>query len=124
MAMGQINLARNKPQEALEYFNKYKPLPYFFLDRHWKGQTYLMLNRYDNAISELENILNSYTTTHVYFGIMYVKTYYYLGLAYEDKGNIRKAVASYQKLIDIWKDADFDFYELREAKKRLDRLIS
>ncbi len=52
----------------------------------------------------------------------YPKTFYLLGKIYEKKGDINLAVENYEKLLDIWIDADKDLPYLLDAKKRLARL--
>ncbi len=52
----------------------------------------------------------------------YPKTFYLLGKIYVKKGDINLAVENYEKLLDIWIDADKDLPDLLDAKKRLARL--
>jgi serine/threonine protein kinase/tetratricopeptide (TPR) repeat protein len=50
--------------------------------------------------------------------------YYYLGELYEKKGRNAKAIASYEKFLNLWKGADMGIAELEKARKRLTGLKS
>ena len=45
-----------------------------------------------------------------------------MGNIYEKKGDKKLAVESYQKFLDLWKNADKGIQELIDAKERLARL--
>ena len=45
-----------------------------------------------------------------------------LGKIYEKKGDTQLAIENYEKLLDLWKDADEDLPDLIEAKTRLAKL--
>jgi tetratricopeptide (TPR) repeat protein len=47
------------------------------------------------------------------------ENYYYLGELYEKKGRKAKAISSYEKFLDLWKDADMRTEERENAKQRL-----
>ena len=51
-----------------------------------------------------------------------VKAHYWLGRAYEEKGEKNKAKAEYEKFLEIWKDADPGIAEVEDAKERLAKL--
>ena len=42
-----------------------------------------------------------------------------MGKIYEKKGDTGNAIKSYEKFLDLWKDADEDLPDLMDAKKRL-----
>ena len=48
--------------------------------------------------------------------------HYWLGVAYEQQGNKEKAINEYKKFMDIWKDADFNSPEMKDAKTRVAKL--
>jgi len=50
--------------------------------------------------------------------------YYHLAESYEIKGRKNKAIASYEKFLDLWKDADMGSAELDDARKSLAGLKS
>ena len=60
--------------------------------------------------------------TFFYWPVAVVKSHYWLGLAYEQKGSKAEAIKEYQTFLNIWKDADFDSPELKDAKSRLSKL--
>jgi serine/threonine protein kinase/Flp pilus assembly protein TadD len=51
-----------------------------------------------------------------------VKSHYWLGVAYEQQGQTDRAKEEYEKILDIWKDADFKSTELSDARARLAKL--
>jgi len=57
-----------------------------------------------------------------YWPIAAAKAHYWLGVAYEQQGKRQDAVRSYEKFLEIWKNADFDSPELKDAKTRLTKL--
>ncbi len=57
-----------------------------------------------------------------YWPIAAVKAHYWLGMAYEQKGDKNKAKEEYEKFLEIWKEADFNSPELADAKARLVKL--
>jgi serine/threonine protein kinase/Flp pilus assembly protein TadD len=52
------------------------------------------------------------------------ENYYYLGELYEKKGQKANAIASYEKFLTLWKDADMRTAELEDATDRLAKLKS
>ena len=75
-------------------------------------------NNYDQAIKNLERVVSVNGLTFN-SALVIPKSYYRLGQAYEAAGDAEKAVESYRKLLEIWKDADEDLPELTGAKARL-----
>ncbi len=55
-------------------------------------------------------------------GIASAKAYYWLGIAQEQLGQRQQAVKSYQKFLEIWRNADFTPPELADARARLAKL--
>lgn len=51
-----------------------------------------------------------------------VKAHYWLGVAYEELGEKQKAYREYETFLEIWKNADFESIELKDARARLTRL--
>ena len=51
-----------------------------------------------------------------------VQAHYWLGVAYEQTGNPEQARSEYRKFLQIWKSADLDTPELRDARTRLGKL--
>jgi serine/threonine protein kinase/predicted Zn-dependent protease len=75
------------------------------------------------AQKEYENILHL-TTGRLWFGDLYVKSFYMLGKIYEQQGDTAKAIEHYKKFLDLWKDADPGIVEVEDAKKKLTGLRS
>lgn len=70
------------------------------------------------AKKEYENIL-ALTTGRLWWGDLYVKSYYQLGKIHEEQGNTTKAIEYYDKFLTLWKDADPGLSEVDDAKERL-----
>jgi len=81
------------------------------------AQCYFELGNWQKAIEETKTAQNcKYGWLQ---GIIYPKSFYWLGKIYEKKGDISRAIENYEKLLDLWKDADKDLPDLLDAKKRL-----
>lgn len=85
------------------------------------GMTYFGLGELDKAIEQFEKI-KSLTLGRLAYGDIYAKSYYNMGKIFEQKGWEGKAIESYEKFLDLWKDADPGIVEVEDAKKRLARL--
>jgi tetratricopeptide (TPR) repeat protein len=72
----------------------------------------------EKAYEEYERII-SLTGGRTFWGDIYAKSFYMLGKIYEQKGWKGKAIEHYEKFLSLWKDADPDFLEVEDAKKRL-----
>ena len=51
-----------------------------------------------------------------------VKTHYWLGVVYEQQGKKQDAITSFENFLNIWKDAEFESPELKDARLRLAKL--
>jgi tetratricopeptide (TPR) repeat protein/TolB-like protein len=56
--------------------------------------------------------------------LIYPKNYYYLALCYEMKGLKAKAIKSYEKFLELWKDVDPGLLEVEDTKKKMAGLKS
>jgi serine/threonine protein kinase/Tfp pilus assembly protein PilF len=63
--------------------------------------------------------IQSFVTGRLYYGDIYVKSFYMLGKIEEQQGNTAKAVEHSEKFLDLWKDADPGIAEVEDAKTRL-----
>ncbi|NIV92427.1 protein kinase [candidate division KSB1 bacterium] len=52
----------------------------------------------------------------------YPKSFYLMGKIHEKKGDTNFAIKNYEKLLELWKDADEDLPDLIDAKERLAKL--
>src|SRR6185436_6798260 len=75
------------------------------------AHAYFELGRWDEAIAEYERILR--------FNPNYPLAQYHLAQGYERKGEPARARIAYERFLQIWKDADPDIPEVREAKVRM-----
>ena len=76
---------------------------------------------YTGAIAAFRTIVER----EIYFtdsAAMIPVAWFYLGEAYERKGDVTRAIAAYQRVLELWKGGDDDLYCRREARIRVDRL--
>jgi tetratricopeptide (TPR) repeat protein len=131
--MGMIELKRKNFSKAVESFKRgisllqyqcYFEYPQWLTpDSHALFMEPLALAYYkmgdlDKAQEEYEKII-SLSRGRLFFGDIYVKSFYMLGKIYEQKGWRGKALEHYEKFLDLWKNADPGIAELEDAKKRL-----
>jgi tetratricopeptide (TPR) repeat protein len=76
---------------------------------------------YDAAIASFRRIVDR-PVTFANSGPMIPVAWFYLGEAYERKGDVAKATSAYEHVLELWKNGDDDLYCRREARIRLDRL--
>jgi len=130
--MGMIELKRENFAQAIEYFKKaISLLPsqhypdydnhVFFIDS--LALAYYQVGDIEKAAEEYERII-SLTTGRLYYGDIYAKSFYMLGIIYQEKGWEGKAIEHYDKFLHLWKEADLGIPELIDAKKRLTALQS
>jgi tetratricopeptide (TPR) repeat protein len=82
------------------------------------AMTYHKSGQLDKAQMQYE-IITSLTEGRLSFGIIYAKSYYMLGMIYEQEGNTTKAIEQYEKFLELWKDADGGLPEVGDARKKL-----
>jgi tetratricopeptide (TPR) repeat protein/predicted Ser/Thr protein kinase len=70
----------------------------------------------DRAIAEYQSILNPMNTGR---RLVHPMARYRLAKLYENKGLSRQAVEQYRRVVEIWKNADADLAEVRDARQRL-----
>ncbi|MFQ5798561.1 MAG: tetratricopeptide repeat protein, partial [Bacteroidota bacterium] len=90
----------------------------------------LKTGRVSDAIDELQRatwwspisfppLSLSFLPTWANWPIAAVKAHFWLGVAYERKGEKENAIEEYEKFLNLWKDADEGLPEILDAKKRL-----
>ena len=132
LLMGMIELKENNYKNAKRYQTQALSLlpfqvPYstgFFdhaIFHNAMATTYFKVGEFEKAQEQYE-IITSLTEGRLGFGIIYAKSYYMLGQIFEQKGWKGKAIESYEKFLDLWKDADPGLAEVDDAKQRLAEL--
>jgi tetratricopeptide (TPR) repeat protein len=133
--MGRIEMASKKYSEALEHFRIAVALlpnqhTTFSIDRFIEAQAFFieplanalyLAGDLDGASKEYESI-TSLTTGRMWYGDIYAKSFFMLGKIFKKKGMKEKAIANYQKFLDLWKDADPGIPEIDEARRSLAEL--
>ncbi len=120
--MGNLAYEEGKYPLAVEHYEKAikslqpnnRPSSLFY------SVSLLKTGRLEEAVRELEGATR--WTYNSWSSIDAVKARYWLGVAYEQKGDKASAQKEYEKFLEIWKDADFNSPELADAKVRLERL--
>ena len=64
----------------------------------------------------------SLTTGRLRYGDIYARSFYWLGKICQQKGWEGKAIEHYEKLLQLWEEADLGLPEITDAKKQLDIL--
>lgn len=108
---GLSALDSGRAEEALDLFRgvlEHRPPTYFEDFEDCLGRAYLTLGRHDEAIAELERVLN--------LSPNYPRARFYLARAYRAKGISDDARNNYQKFLSEWKNADADLPEIVEAR--------
>ena len=83
-----------------------------------KASAYLQMKNYDSALGVASEMLKPSISSQAH-AYNYPRAFYIQGLAYEAEGNAALAIDGYEKFLKIWKDADEDIPERRDAVKRL-----
>ncbi len=128
--MGMIELERENYSKAIKYFQEAIPLLPYTQDgsRDFRplfinslAQAYYRAEDLEKAREEYEKII-SLTYPRWRDGDIYAQSFHMLGNIYERMGKKAEAVEQYEKFLELWKDADPDIAEVKDAKKRLNAL--
>lgn len=115
---GQLALEAGQTTEALEQFKLVlRSRPVLFDIEPLEdclANAYLHLGRLDEAIAEYQRVLRLNPNDAL--------SRYHLGTAFDRKGDRERARAEFAQFLEIWKAADADIAEVRDAKARLARL--
>jgi len=130
--IGRMQLERESFSRAIENFEKAISLVanqrQADVDHHALFIEPLALAYYQSG--DLENAEEQYrkiislTTGRIFYGDIYAKSFYMLGMIYEQKGWKGKTIEHYEKFLNLWKDADSGIAEVEDAKKRLAGLLT
>lgn len=112
---GYEALKRGRGDEAIEYFRRVtrKPLQVWNVDGRASclADAYLELNRVDEAIAEYGRLLATHPN--------WPPALYGAVRAYERKGERERARAAYERVMQVWQDADADLPEVLTARSKL-----
>ncbi|NIM59829.1 MAG: protein kinase [Candidatus Aminicenantes bacterium] len=131
--VGVKELERENFSEAIEYFEKaISLLPFQHsmgnLNDHAFFMEPLALAYYkDGDLEKAREVYEKITSLKlgwVHWGDIYARSFFMLGMIYEEKGWRGKAIEYYEKFLELWKEADSGIAEVEDAKKRLTRLMS
>ena len=120
---GLIELEKRNYAGAIEYFEKARQTLSVNSSAHLNLSDCMALAYYRSgdlgrARDEYEKIA-TYFTGRISYGDIYAKSFYMLGLIYEELGDKVKAIENYEKFLELWKDADPELPEPLDARKRL-----
>jgi serine/threonine protein kinase/Flp pilus assembly protein TadD len=134
--LGQILIAEGSYDEAISVL---KDAPRMKMPWLWNTQSVITYNLFnidsflaqaykekgdfDKAIEVYERLIDPDSENRD-GRLIRPENYYYLGELYEKKGRKAKAVASYEKFLTLYEDADLRIAELENARKRLAGLKS
>jgi serine/threonine protein kinase/tetratricopeptide (TPR) repeat protein len=85
------------------------------------AQCYYAAGEFDKAERAIARLQSKFEKNYPR-AVFLPKSIYLEGKIHEKKGDRVKAIESYEKLLDMWKDADEDLPELIDAKARLAKL--
>jgi len=128
--MGKIEQEKENFSSAVSNFEKASSLLPYQYDP-WFGEqasfmdslafAYYTSGDLGKAREEYKRI-TSLTTGRIKDGDVYAKSFYMLGKIHEQQDSAARAIESYEKFLDLWKDADPGLPEVDDAKKRLSGL--
>jgi serine/threonine protein kinase/Flp pilus assembly protein TadD len=127
--MGLLEIEKKNYPKAIEFLTSALALePYGppakdaeFMDT--LARAYELAGNLDNA-AETYHKITELNTGRLNYGDVYACSFYRLGKIYEQKGERARAIESYQKFLDLWKDADPGRPEVEDARRRLSGLKS
>ena len=124
---GQIEITRNNYEKAIEYLTNAVPISKRQA-RPWVEYNLAIAYIRNSQAEKAVPLLVRYTTQIEFLGLwmryLAVFAHYHLGTAYEAMGEKAKAARQYETFLDIWKEADTELDEIKDAKKRLANLKS
>ena len=86
------------------------------------ARAYICAGEVEKAIEEYERLTTTDPTKKKERRLIHPKYHYRLALLYEQRGMKERAVAEYTKFIDLWKNADKNLPEPKDARARLTKL--
>jgi serine/threonine protein kinase len=124
--MGHIALAEGHPYQAVPYFvHAISLLPSqrenldeqaFYMDG--LAEAYYRNGSFSRALETYQGII-SLTTGRICWGDIYARSTYWLGKIYQRIENTPAAIAHFERLLDLWKNADAGLPEVEDARRQL-----
>jgi serine/threonine protein kinase/Flp pilus assembly protein TadD len=106
----------NLSSEAMQWYN----VPF---SRDLLARAYIKKGALDKAIREYEKLI-TFDSTSNDRRLILPKYHYVLAKLYEQRGLPEKAIQEYKRFLTLWKDADRDLPELKDAIARLQALTA
>ena len=110
---GYISFQNNKNDEAIKYYQEAVRVkaPTWNIESFEDslGNAYLRVGRFDEAIAEFQRVLH--------LNPNYPLVHFNLAKAYKEKGLPEQARETFQKFLEVWKDADADIPEIITARQ-------
>jgi tetratricopeptide (TPR) repeat protein len=132
--IGDLALAQNQPMQAIEKLKEAESM----LPAHGRSgflnwirigppphvpiwyslaSAYLVAGDDDEAVRMFQRIIDC-GVERVEWPIPYVRSFYFLGKIYENRGDMEKAREYYRRFVDYWGDGDIDRERVEEAKRK------
>lgn len=121
-ARSLIETAEGRHEDAVATLSQITPYKPLFWEVVITAQAHLRVHDYEKAIALLERAMIRYDEHQADDLIRSVLCHFWLGTAYEGTGDTKRAVASYKRFLEIWKDADPGIPEIDDAHQRIARL--
>ncbi len=121
---GEIELHQGNYGKALEHLETANTLQNSSYYLESLAYYYFRLGDWENAIPIYEKIIHEYISLGWEGQECWVKSHLQLGKAYEEAGNMTRAIEYYNRFLELWKEADPDLPDLLEVKSRLEQLQS
>jgi tetratricopeptide (TPR) repeat protein len=115
---GYVALKQGRGEEAINHFRA--AVQYWSLEWNYDSyedclaNAYLEVGRLDEAVNEYQRILS--------LNPNYPLAHFHLAQVYERLGEAAKARATYERFLEVWKNADPDLPEVTAARQRLSGL--
>jgi serine/threonine protein kinase/tetratricopeptide (TPR) repeat protein len=90
---------------------------------HALGRALQLAGRDREAVQRLERVTTS-RHERASWPIDYVRSFYFLGQLQEKAGDTRKALESYRRFVELWKDGDLDRDRVADAERKLTQLAA
>jgi tetratricopeptide (TPR) repeat protein len=124
-ARGYIALAEERFSDAVTQFELMDAeLGCTICPLHGMGTAYRMANEPDSAIAVFERYVNAPRSTGIIYDATWLASVYiHLGELYEERGNSGRAADYYNRLLELWQNADPELQpRIEMARAALERL--